>query len=106
VRTAHSKGVPSRTVVYRHALQNALLPVITTIGQAFGVILGGAIIVESVFSMPGLGSLIILSIRSKDTPMILACVLLLAVFFSLVMLVVDIVNAKIDPRIKAKYAKK
>ena len=105
VRTARSKGVPEKKVIYGHALKNALLPVITTIGSAFGAILGGSVIAESVFNLPGLGSLIVLSIKAKDTPSVLASVLLLAVFFALIMLIVDLVYAFIDPRIKAKYAK-
>lgn len=75
------------------------------IGSAFGAILGGSVIAESVFNLPGLGSLIVLSIKAKDTPSVLASVLLLAVFFALIMLIVDLVYAFIDPRIKAKYAK-
>ena len=100
VRTARSKGVPEKKVIYGHALKNALLPVITTIGSAFGAILGGSVIAESVFNLPGLGSLIVLSIKAKDTPSVLASVLLLAVFFALIMLIVDLVYAFIDPRKK------
>ncbi len=96
VRTARSKGVPEKKVIYGHALKNALLPVITTIGSAFGAILGGSVIAESVFNLPGLGSLIVLSIKAKDTPSVLASVLLLAVFFALIMLIVDLVYAFID----------
>ncbi|HHU70220.1 MAG TPA: ABC transporter permease [Thermoanaerobacterales bacterium] len=103
VRTAKSKGVPNNKVIYQHALKNALLPVVTTIGSSFGQILGGSVIAESVFSLPGLGSLIVLSIKAKDTPCVLASVLLLAFFFAIIMLVVDLVYAFIDPRIKAKY---
>lgn len=106
VRTARAKGVPQRKVIYQHALKNALLPVVTTIGSAFGSTLGGAIVAESVFSIPGLGSLIVLSIKSIDVPTLLACVLILATFFALIMLVVDVAYAYIDPRIKGKYAKK
>lgn len=105
VRTARSKGVPDKTVTYKHALKNALLPVITTIGSSFGAILGGSVIAESVFNLPGLGSLIVLSIKAKDTPSVLASVLLLAFFFAIIMLIVDLVYAFIDPRIKAKYQK-
>ncbi|BDF72791.1 peptide ABC transporter permease [Oscillospiraceae bacterium] len=105
VRTARSKGVPDKIVTYKHALKNALLPVITTIGSSFGAILGGSVIAESVFNLPGLGSLIVLSIKAKDTPSVLASVLLLAFFFAVIMLIVDLVYAFIDPRIKAKYQK-
>jgi peptide/nickel transport system permease protein len=105
VRTAKAKGVPVNVVTYKHALRNALLPVVTTVGQNFGAILGGSVVAETVFSLPGIGSLVILGIRSKDTPTVIASVLLISVFFALIMLVVDLLYAFIDPRIKAKYAK-
>lgn len=105
VRTARAKGVPNNIITYKHALQNALLPVVTTIGQNFGAILGGSVVAESVFSLPGIGSLIILGIKSKDTPTVIASVLLIAFFFAIIMLVVDLLYAFIDPRIKAKYFK-
>ena len=103
VRTAKSKGAPPNTVIWKHALRNALLPVVTSMGMNFGASLGGAVIIETVFGVPGLGMLIVESIRQKDTPMVLAATLFLAVLFCLVMLVVDILYAYIDPRIKAKY---
>jgi peptide/nickel transport system permease protein len=105
VRTARAKGVPANIVTYKHALKNALLPVVTTIGQNFGAILGGSVVAESVFSLPGIGSLVILGLKSKDTPTVIACVLLIAFFFAVIMLVVDLLYAYIDPRIKAKYAR-
>lgn len=105
VRTAKAKGVPVNVVTYKHALRNALLPVVTTIGQNFGAILGGSVVAETVFSLPGIGSLVILGIRSKDTPTVIASVLLISFFFALIMLVVDLLYAFIDPRIRAKYAK-
>ena len=103
IRTARSKGVPERTVIWKHALRNALLPVVTSMGMGFGASLGGAVIVETVFGMPGLGTLIVTSIRQKDTPVVLAATLFLAAMFCLVMLIVDILYAYIDPRIKALY---
>jgi peptide/nickel transport system permease protein len=105
VRTAKAKGVPVNIITYRHALKNALLPVVTTVGQNFGAILGGSVVAESVFSLPGVGSLVILGIKSKDTPTVIASVLLIAFFFAIIMLVVDLLYAFIDPRIKAKYIK-
>ena len=105
VRTAKAKGVPSRVVVYKHALQNALLPVITSAGSTFGLILGGSVITEQVFSIQGMGQLIVLSIRAKDTPAILSCVLMLAFFFSVVILITDLIMALVDPRVKAKIKK-
>ncbi|MGN0658270.1 MAG: ABC transporter permease [Emergencia sp.] len=103
IRTARSKGAPEKIVIFRHALKNALLPVITNMGMNFGASLGGAVIIETVFGVPGLGMLIVNSIRQKDTPMVMAATLFLAVLFCLVMLVVDILYAYIDPRLKAKY---
>lgn len=105
IRTAKAKGVPNNIVIYKHSLKNALLPVITTIGQNFGAILGGSVVAESVFSLPGIGSLVILGIKSKDTPTVIASVLLIAFFFAIIMLIVDLLYAFIDPRIRAKYAK-
>jgi peptide/nickel transport system permease protein len=105
IRTAKAKGVPDNVVTYKHALKNALLPVITTIGQNFGAILGGSVVAESVFSLPGIGSLVILGIKSKDTPTVIASVLVIAFFFAIIMLVVDLLYALIDPRIKEKYSK-
>lgn len=103
IRTARSKGVPEKVVIWKHALRNALLPVITSMGMSFGSALGGAVICETVFGMPGLGMLIVKSIRQKDTPVVLAATLFLAALFCIVMLVVDILYAYIDPRIKALY---
>lgn len=105
IRTARSKGAPEKVVIYKHALKNALLPVITSMGMNFGASLGGAVIIETVFGIPGLGMLIVTSIRQKDTPSVMAATLFLAVLFCLVMLIVDILYAYIDPRIKAKYQK-
>lgn len=105
VRTARAKGIPEREVTYKHALRNALLPVVTIIGSQFGAVLGGSVITESVFSMPGIGSLIILSIKSKDTPVVVAGVLMMAFLYAFIMLGVDLIYAYIDPRIKAKYTK-
>ncbi|MDD3074232.1 MAG: ABC transporter permease [Eubacteriales bacterium] len=105
IRTARSKGASERSVIWKHALKNALLPVITSLGMNFGASLGGAIIIETVFAMPGLGTHIVNSIRQKDIPVVLASTLLLATLFCVIMLIVDIVYAFLDPRIKAKYSK-
>ncbi|MDD4657770.1 MAG: ABC transporter permease [Eubacteriales bacterium] len=105
IRTARSKGASERAVIWKHALKNALLPVITSLGMNFGASLGGAIIIETVFAMPGLGTHIVNAIRQKDIPVVLASTLLLATLFCVIMLIVDIVYAFLDPRIKAKYSK-
>ncbi len=103
IRTARAKGLDERVVINRHALKNALIPVITVIGLQFGALLGGAVLTETVFAWPGVGRLMVDAIRQKDFPMVQAGVLLLAVAFSVVNLVVDILYAYIDPRIKAQY---
>jgi ABC-type dipeptide/oligopeptide/nickel transport systems, permease components len=105
ISTARAKGATEGRIIFKHALRNALLPVITIIGINFGLQLGGAIIIESVFAMPGLGSLMITSIRMKDTPMVMASVLFVAVVAGLVNLLVDILYMYIDPRIKSQYVK-
>jgi peptide/nickel transport system permease protein len=105
VRTARAKGASERVVIWKHALKNALLPVITVTGGNFGVLLGGAVVTESLFNIPGLGSLIVTSIKIKDIPTVLGCTLILAFIFSLILLGVDLLYAAVDPRIKAKYSK-
>lgn len=105
IRTARSKGAAERTIIFKHALRNALLPVITIIGINFGFQLGGAMVIETVFAMPGLGTLMITSVRMKDTPMVMASVLFVAVAISIVNLAVDILYSYVDPRIKSQYAK-
>jgi len=105
IRTARAKGAKEVTVIYKHALRNALLPIITIIGLNFGGLLGGTMIVESVFALPGVGTLTINSIRMKDTPMVMASVLFVAILAGIVNLIVDILYAYVDPRIKSQYAK-
>jgi peptide/nickel transport system permease protein len=105
IRTARAKGVPERTVILKHGLKNALIPVITVIGLQFGSLLGGAVLTETVFSWPGVGRLLVDAIRSKDTPMVLASVVFLATTFSIVNLLVDILYGFVDPRIKSQYSK-
>ena len=105
IRTARAKGASSMVVIWKHALKNALLPVITVAGMHFGALLGGSVITESVFAMPGVGTLAIDAIRSKDTPQVMAAVLMLAALFCIIMLIVDLLYAFIDPRIRSRYSK-
>jgi len=100
VRTARAKGLGERRVVWRHALRNALLPVITLLGLQLGALLGGAVITETVFSWPGIGSLLVDAIQARDYPVVQACVLVIALAYVLVNLVTDLVYAAIDPRIE------
>ena len=103
IRTAKAKGVRRKKIIVKHALKNAMMPVVTIIGLQFGLYLGGAVLTETVFSLPGTGRLMIDGIRSKDTPTVLGCVIVFSVLYSLVNLLVDIVYGFIDTRIKAKY---
>ena len=103
IRTAKAKGVSQKVVIYKHALRNALIPVVTVIGLQFGSLLGGAVLTETVFSWPGVGTYLINSIKAKDTPAVLGCVIIFSICFSIVNLCVDILYAYIDPRIKSKY---
>ena len=105
IRTARAKGVPERTVIYKHALKNALLPVVTLIGINLGWQLGGTIIVEQIFAIPGIGTLMIGAVRGKDTHLLMASVLFVALLSALINLGTDILYAYIDPRIKAEYSK-
>lgn len=100
VRTAYAKGLRQGRVVIRHALRNALLPVLSVIGLRFGALLGGAVLTESIFAWPGLGQLTINAISQRDLPLIQGIVLTFALIFALVNLVVDLLYAAVDPRIR------
>lgn len=100
VRTARAKGLNERGIVYKHALRNALMPVVTVIGVQFGALLGGAITTEVVFAWPGVGRLIVNSISQRDFPIIQGGVLMLAVIFALVNLLVDLSYGLLNPRIR------
>lgn len=103
IRTARAKGAGEGRVVMHHALRNAMIPVITVIGLQIGTLLGGAVVNETVFSLPGLGTLMINAINQKNEPMVLGCLITFAIIFSLVNLLIDILYAFIDPRIKSQY---
>lgn len=105
VRTARAKGAAESVVIWKHALKNALLPVITNVGLSLGNLICGAVVAEKLFSIPGIGSLIVDRITYKDEPVIIAGTILIAVCFTIVMLIVDLIYAYIDPRIRAKYAR-
>jgi peptide/nickel transport system permease protein len=102
IRTARAKGQNERTVIYFHALRNALLPIVTIIGLQFGTLLGGAVLTETVFSWPGIGRLLVDAIGYRDYPVIQGTVLVIAVGFVLTNLLVDILYAYLDPRIQYK----
>lgn len=100
VRTAHAKGLANRTALLRHALPNALIPTVTAVGLQVGYLLGGAVIVETVFARPGLGRLLIDSIQSRDLAVVQGTIMLLSVVFVLVNLAVDVLYVRLDPRIR------
>lgn len=99
IRTAHAKGVSERLVIYKHALRNALIPVVTVVGLQFGTLLGGAVITESVFAVNGIGRLVVDAIRMRDFPMVQGAILVCAVLFVLVNFLVDIAYRVINKRI-------
>jgi len=102
VQTAKAKGVPQRIVVMKHALRNALLPVVTLAGVNMSWLLGGTIVIEQVFNIPGIGSLMITAIRMKDTPVVMATVTFVALLSCLINLATDLIYAFVDPRVKAQ----
>lgn len=105
IRTAKAKGVSHNDVINKHALKNALLPVITVVGMNVGSQMGGSVLTESVFSYPGLGVMLMNGINQKDTPTILGCLVVMALCIGLCNLLVDIIFAFVDPRIKSQYSK-
>ncbi|MBQ1907146.1 MAG: ABC transporter permease, partial [Firmicutes bacterium] len=104
VSTARSKGLKERVVIWKHALPNGLIPVITSIGGFFGRLLGGSMVIEMTFSLPGVGSYMINGINNRDYDCVQGAMLWIAFIFAVTMLVVDLLYAFIDPRIKAQYA--
>ena len=103
IRTARAKGQVESKVINHHALKNALIPIITVIGIQFGYLLSGAVLTESIFAVPGVGRLMVQSIKQRDFPVVQGSVLFIAVAFSLVNLLVDILYAYVDPRIRSQY---
>ncbi len=103
IRTARAKGVGEGSVIIKHALRNAMIPIITTTGLQFGFALGSTVLVETVFAWPGIGRLLVDSIKLKDMPIVLAIVIIMAASFTVINLLIDILYAFFDPRIKAEY---
>ena len=100
ITTARAKGVRERLVVLKHALRNALIPVVTYMGLQYGFLLGGAVVTEQIFSWPGLGRLVVQAIYDRDYPVIQGCILFFALIFVLINLVVDLLYGSLDPRIR------
>lgn len=106
IRTARAKGADEKRVILRHALKNALIPVITVVGVDFGNILAGTVVIETVFGISGIGAMIVNAVKLKDIPVAMTATLFLSILFSLIILVLDVIYASIDPRIKAEFSKK
>lgn len=104
IRTARAKGQIERIVILKHALGNALIPIITITGLQFGGLLGGAVLTETIFSIPGIGRLMVESIKMRDYPVVQGGVLFIAIMFSIVNLLVDLLYAYVDPRIRSQYS--
>lgn len=103
ITTARAKGQKEGVVIRKHALRNALIPVITTVGTQLGILVSGSVVVETIFNMTGLGSLMMTAINNKDYPVIEGCVLVLAALICLINLITDLVYSFVDPRIMAQY---
>lgn len=101
VRTARAKGLPERTVVYKHALRNAMIPVLTLIGLQFGALLAGAIVTEQIFSWPGIGRLTVSAIENRDYPLLQGCILAVGLTYVLVNLATDVLYMVVNPRIRS-----
>ena len=103
IRTARAKGVQERAVIFNHALRNAMIPVLTVVGAQLTMVIGGSFIIESIFSIPGIGMLLLNAINNRDFPAIQGTVLVLSFFVCVINLVVDVAYAYVDPRIKSQY---
>ena len=101
IRTARAKGLPERTVVYKHALRNAMIPVLTLIGLQFGALLAGAIVTETIFSWPGIGRLTVSAISNRDYPLLQGCILAVGLTYVLVNLATDVLYMVVNPRIRS-----
>jgi peptide/nickel transport system permease protein len=106
LRTARAKGVTEKKVIRKHALKNAMIPIITIVGTQMSNVLGGAVLTETVFAWPGVGRLIVDSISNRDIPMVTGCVILKTITITIILLIVDLLYAVVDPRIKAQYIRK
>ena len=105
LRTARAKGVSEKYVIRKHALKNALIPIITVLGSTLGNAFGGAVAIETVFAWPGIGRLTVAAINSRDMTLATGCIIMFTLMLNMTLLVVDIAYAYVDPRVKARYSK-
>ena len=103
ITTARSKGLSQREIIFKHILPNAMIPIITILGSQLGTMMGGSLVIESVYGIPGMGTYMVSGINNRDYPVVQSCVVLLGIIFCFCMLLVDLVYAYVDPRIKAQY---
>lgn len=104
IRTARSKGIAEQVIIVRHVLKNALIPVITVVGGQMSMIIGGSVIIEQIFNINGLGTLMVNAINNRDYPVIMGITLIIAIFVSVMNLIVDLAYAFFDPRVKAQFS--
>jgi peptide/nickel transport system permease protein len=103
VRTARAKGAAEARVITRHVVRNGMLPVITNLGISFANTFGGAIVTETVFSIPGIGSYMINAAKTRDVPIVMGVIIFVAIFVAFINLIVDLIYAYVDPRVKLGY---
>ena len=104
IKTARAKGAPEAIVIWKHALKNAVLPIINSIGLSFSGLLGGTVVIETIFSIEGIGKYVMTAIQARDIPAVMACTIILAAIFCVIVLLIDLIYAFIDPRIRAKFS--
>jgi peptide/nickel transport system permease protein len=100
IRTARVKGLTERAVIYHHAFRNALVQVLTVVGNVAVILLGGAFVIETVFNLPGVGNLVVMAVKRRDYPLVQGCILLISTIVIVVNLVVDVLYAIVDPQIR------
>ena len=105
IRTARAKGCSEKRVIWKHALKNASLPIITLLLSGLATTLGGSVVVEQIFTIPGVGMYLLSAVNEKNVPVVMTCALLLSFIFMLAMVLLDICYALIDPKIGARYKK-
>lgn len=105
IRTARAKGVSEKRVIVRHALRNALIPIVTSLGAHLGTIIGGSVVIETIFSIPGMGPYLMTAIGNRNYPAVMGVVVVIALFISIMNIVVDLIYALIDPRIRAQFSR-
>jgi len=104
VKTARAKGAPEAIVIWKHAFKNAILPIINSTGLTLGALLGGTVIIENIFSIMGVGNLCVTAIQKRDIPVVMGCTIFMATVFLIIVLIIDLVYAFVDPRIRARFS--